>query len=275
MMEKEPKPRHNLYKLIHKYARQEINRVSELAGSTDFSITVEKEYFKEQFRKLILFLDDHASREDTYIHPLLEQADSTILPVVNKEHEVLDSMLKELDEKVAGIYTSEDSYQFYLDLVQFQAAYYNHLENEERIILLELHKNYTDEELDKTNAKLMQSMTKKDVIEITKGMLPALNHQERVKIFTLMKQSMPQGPLMNMCHLACSVLSNNEFQSVMQAADITYQPKQNVGNKNKSRSVSEDDTDEHQAKRRRLSPPQQEPLEASDTFDANRGMSNR
>lgn len=215
-------PRHNIYKIIHKYARAEINRVVTLGGCTDPINEKEIAYFKQQFNDLIDFLNDHAYREDNYIHPLLKETNSTTLLSVEKEHHQLDVMIKQLQSSLDRVMCPEIFYQFYLDLVNFQSAYYNHLNSEERQLLIDLQNKFSDEKLEEISKELMKGIPPESVIKITKGMLPVINHTERVEIFSSMKLSMPPKILKNMCDLACSVLDSVQFSKLIEEARIDY-----------------------------------------------------
>ncbi len=217
---KETKHRENIYKIIHKYARAEINRVTVLAGCTDPANDQELNHFKQEFADLIAFLNDHAFREEKYIHPLIKESNSIELDLIEKEHHQLDSMLNNLQDFLKVPLTHEHFYQFYLDLIVFQSAYYNHLNNEERKLFPYLHENSSDEQLDKVNSQLLKEIPQEAVVKITKVMLPVINHAERVKIFSEIKATAPQQVLVGMRELAHSVLTANQFNKLLNDACI-------------------------------------------------------
>ena len=216
----ETKQRENIYKIIHKYARAEINRVTVLAGCTDPSNDEEFAHFKQEFAELVSFLDDHAFREEKYIHPLVENANSVELAHIEKEHHQLDLMLKNLQDYLKSSLSHEQFYQFYLDLILFQSAYYNHLNNEERKLFTYLSVNASGEDLDKVNTQLLKDIPQEIVVKITKVMLPVINHTERVKIFSDIKATAPKQVLFGMCDLAQSVLTDNQFNKLIKDACI-------------------------------------------------------
>jgi hypothetical protein len=198
--------RFNLYKLIHKYARAEISRVLELSGATDFNIPFERMEFLMALTSLDAFLNDHADREEKYIHPLLKKCKSNLLEEVEKEHIILHKKQKTLVDQASEL-TGESSYQFYLDFALYQSSYVVHLNYEEREILAELHNNFKDDDLKEVNNQLLSTMPKAITFNIMKGMLPVINHTERCEIFLEMQKSMPESIFNNMCKLAQDSLS--------------------------------------------------------------------
>jgi hemerythrin-like domain-containing protein len=199
--------RFNIYSLIHKYARAEIGRAVEQSGATDFEIFSQKENFLSTFSDLVGFLNDHAKREEKYIHPLLKQCKSNLLEGVESEHARLDKQLNELVIKAPKL-TGKFSYPFYLDFSLFQSAYLLHLNYEERELLPELHQNFSDEALMQAHKEMMDTMPNADLIKITRGMLPVITHTERCEIFSIMQSSMPEAVFNKMCELASDSLED-------------------------------------------------------------------
>jgi hemerythrin-like domain-containing protein len=211
--------RFNIYKLIHKYARREINRITELAGKMDLSYLECRRKFSVEFAELKHFLDDHAMREDTFIHPLLKECKSLLLAPIEKEHAQLDKKLYELTKALEQISNEPESYLFYLNFSKFQASYFYHLDKEETILLPELHKNFDDVRLNAVNQQLLQTMPFESVTTITKGMLLAITHAERVEIYAAMKKNMPLQPFKAMCQLAEEILTKSETQQLFSEID--------------------------------------------------------
>lgn len=226
----------NLYKLIHKYARHAINSVTEQAANCDFSNKMERENFIIQFNALFSFLDDHAQREDTYFHPLLKEINSQQLDPIEKDHQMLSIMSDNLKKSLESIDSSDDAYRFYLDFVQFQSSYFNHLDDEETKIMPELHEHFDDKKLNKASDQVLKTMPRDVMIQVTKGMLPAINHSERVMVFLLMKASMPAEPFKGMCLLARSSLAQKQADQLFKAIGVdeiflgeqTQSPKPNL-----------------------------------------------
>lgn len=211
--------RFNIYKLIHKYARREINRLTELAGKTDLSSLECRKDFSVAFATLKSFLEDHAKREDIFIHPLLKACKSLFLAPIEDEHKQLHKKLYALTDSLEKISSAPESYQFYLNFAQFQANYLHHLDKEETILLPELHKNFDDVQLMAVNQQLLQNMPFEIVTTITKGMLLAITHAERVEIYTAMKKNMPLQPFNVMCQLAREILTESETQRLFTEVD--------------------------------------------------------
>ena len=206
--------RPNLYKVMHKYIRVQISDIVALAGNTDFANEAERMLFDVGFKAFMKLLDDHAMREEKYFHPLLEQCENKELRLVEEEHKSLEKQLTHLKLSLKNSVDEKTSYQFYLDLTKFQAHYLSHLISEERHLLLELHKHCSDAQLNAANSALLADMPKEDMVNITKGMLPTMNHSERVEMFKSMKAGMPPSVFEFFLNLAAEALQPAQYEKL-------------------------------------------------------------
>jgi hypothetical protein len=214
--------RPNLYKVMHKYLRVEMSDVIGLAGATDFCNEAQRQEFEIRFKDFTKLLDDHASREEKYIHPLLEECKSKELKRVEEEHISLEEQIASLKTNFEKIEAQQSAYQFYLDLTQFQANYLRHLLSEERRLLPELQKHCSDEQLNAASRNMLADMPKDAMVNITKGMLPTMNHPERVEMFSAMKAGMPETVFAYFLNLASQALRPEQMQKLCLAVDISF-----------------------------------------------------
>lgn len=219
-IKKHQKPKFNLYKLIHKYTRSQICTIMRLAGNVDFHDANERSNFIERFKSLIDFLDDHSYREENYIHPLLKEIKSQHLQLIERNHSELNLITSNLKKILCEADARFDSYNFYLDFTQFQALYFSHLIEEERILMPELNKHFNDEKLMRVSGQIFSSMPIDVMVEITKNMLLVINHQERAVLFSDMKEAMPVGQFKAMCGLACEVLDKTQSDKLFNAIGL-------------------------------------------------------
>ncbi|PLY42134.1 hypothetical protein CSZ94_12210 [Janthinobacterium sp. ROICE36] len=212
--------RFNLYKIMHKYIRSEINCLAELCGKTDFLDERESTLLKTGFDNLFELLSSHAENEDKYIHPLLEEIKSDQLPGVMKQHGILEALFLDLKNNLDCLLNSttineEDVDNFYLKLIQFQSLYFNHLDDEETKITPELYRNFKDDRLVNANSLMLRNMSAHRMIAVTKGMLSKINHQELVAIYSEMKKAMPAEAFKQMCALAKESLETEPFEKMI------------------------------------------------------------
>lgn len=201
----------NLYKLIHKYLRSELNKITQDAGSTDLTNPEQKAFFFSRFKLLATSLQEHARLEDAHFHPLLKECGSPLLEEVEREHAKLDSDLEQLIAAEQQITNPSLTYQFYLDLIVYQTNYFSHLDAEETKLLPALHTHFDNDRLLFANQQVLRSMSRERMISVTKGMLPVINHQERVEVYSSMKKSgMPPEAFSGMCRLASTTLTPDE-----------------------------------------------------------------
>jgi hemerythrin superfamily protein len=220
MMKHTVNTRVNLYNVMHKYLRVKIADAINLAGTTDFSDQAERNHFNIRFNDLTKLLDDHAKREEKYIHPLLPKNQE--LESVEAEHVALDRQLATVTANLAKISDQQAAYQFYLDLAQFQADYTQHLIAEERRLLPELQKHCSDEQLSAASREMLADMPKDAMVTITKGMLPAINHSERASMFSAMKAGMPPAMFASVLNLAAQALPPEQTQKLCLAVGVPF-----------------------------------------------------
>lgn len=203
--------RFDVYKIIHKYARSTLTNALVEAGKADFTQESVRKQFVATIAELVEFLEDHAKREDDYIHPLLKKCDDLKLSEVEGQHTELGQETELLLTHAKEIKDNDDGQRFYLQLAKFISSYFAHLNMEETELALVLHSNYSDAELAKMNGELMRNMPQEYNIRITRKMLPILNHHDRVYIYSAMKDSpMPRPAFQFFCKLASEALEREQ-----------------------------------------------------------------
>lgn len=219
-----PNTRFDIYKVMHKYIRGEINHIAEQCGNTDFMDADERIAFKVKFDTLFELLASHAENEDAYINPLLAEMNSSYAAMIEADHakmEQLSSVLKKDLECLLSkdVLTEVELNHFYLSIIQFQSLYFNHLHDEETKINQALQEGFSDEKLYRASGEMLKHMPADRMIEVTKGMLGKINHQERLAIYAEMQKSMPADVFQQMCKLAQAALSSEQSQKLFNALE--------------------------------------------------------
>lgn len=136
----------------------------------------------EEFENLIELLEGHAKYENDSLHPLLKSKNSAVYQQIEEDHEHLDkqiAFLRNLLHKIADTRTLEDKveagYEFYLYFRKFSGDNLIHLHEEETIILPELQRLYSDEELKEVEAATYNIMTAQDLIQMMAELFPQMN----------------------------------------------------------------------------------------------------
>jgi len=216
--------RYDLYKEVHKGIRKELFDLAMLVGSMDFQNPISLETLKETFNRTYNLLETHAHSEDTYVEPLINKVNVDIAKKTSSKHKNLEDDINELRQKLSGMDAhKKDSvvqgHAFYLQLTIFIAEYIKHIADEEKIIMPILWNNYNDEELINTSSKIRMGIPEPIMKNFMTCMIPAMNHSERVAMFTGMKMSAPEEVYYGMCMLVQSFLSSSEWRKLENAVN--------------------------------------------------------
>ena len=123
----------NVYEKIHKGQRAWIGRLLTALGTGEVAAL-------EEIGELVAHLRAHAQHEDTFIHPLIEEAAAAIAADLHAQHELLDPVLLEL----AGTARSGDVKGTYRSLALFAAQYFRHIDVEEHQAMPALNSAFDD-----------------------------------------------------------------------------------------------------------------------------------
>ena len=131
---------------------------------------------------IVALLKGHAKHEDKAIHELLRQKKSTLQVEVEKEHEEQDASLNELQRKIEAISECKDArervrvgYEFYLAYRKFVGENLLHLHHEETVLMPELQRICTEEELRAVEWATYQLMEPEHMVHMLKSLAPHMN----------------------------------------------------------------------------------------------------
>lgn len=183
----------------HKYVSFALNNVERLIAKTDFRDRQEVDTVTKEFDSVINMLKGHAHYEDTCLHSLLKNKNSKIYAHIETDHKHLDETLAHLQELLKKVVTChqedeqvEAGYQFYLWFRKFVGDNLVHLHEEETVILPELQRLYTDEELKQVEAKTYAIMTTEQIIHMLEVLFPHMNPSDRYAFLADIKEAQPE-----------------------------------------------------------------------------------
>lgn len=178
----------------HKYVGAAINDVERLIAKTDFTSATETVKVKEAFDAMFSMLKGHADYENSRLHWLLRDRGSDVYRHAEEEHRVYEQKLNDLSNRLMLVSESMDpkerielGYQLYLWFRKFAGENLLHLHEEEIIILPELQRLYSDEELAQVEFESYRSMTHQDLIHMMEVLFPHMNPDDRLVFLTDIK----------------------------------------------------------------------------------------
>lgn len=179
----------------HKYVSSALNDVERLIAKTDFLNEEEIKKVEEAFQGLSDMLTGHAYYENEKLHSLLKAKGSRVFEKLEKEHEHQAQALLAIEKLIKDLYSSKnperEGYHLYLLFREFVAENLHHLNQEERLILPELQRLYTDEELKLVEKATYQIMSPDDLIEMMQVLFPHMNKYDKKAFLDDIKEASP------------------------------------------------------------------------------------
>jgi hypothetical protein len=152
----------------HKYVSAALNNVERLIAKTDFCNSKEVDSVNKAFQGLKEMLQGHAQYENERLHVLLTNRHSLVHVHAEEDHAHQDVQLLEIQELIDRISQATNDeekislgYKLYLTYRKFVADNLIHLHEEETMILPELQRLYSDEELREVEGNFSISRGKK------------------------------------------------------------------------------------------------------------------
>jgi hypothetical protein len=182
----------------HKFVSAAVNDLERLAAKTNFTVHTETEALKKEFDALIHMLKGHAYYENQTLHELLRKKESAVYKHVEEAHEHYDLQLTDLESMLNKVFESttpeeqiELGYQFYLWFRKFAGDNLLHLHEEETVILPELQRLYSDEELSTVEFGTYHMMNADELVEMMEVLFPHMNPSDREVFLTDIKTCDP------------------------------------------------------------------------------------
>lgn len=183
----------------HKYVSAALNDLERLIAKTDFRHSKEVISVSNAFHALAEMLEGHAQYENERLHVLLENRGSKIHEHAEVDHLHQDEQLLEIQEMINSILeaSSEEEkisfgYRLYLTYRKFVADNLTHLHEEETMILPELQRLYTDEELKQVEAETYRIMTSEQMVQMVQVLFPHMNPLDRAAFLSDIHEAQPE-----------------------------------------------------------------------------------
>ncbi len=183
----------------HKYVSFALNDLERCIAKTDFREQSQVEMVRRQFDDTVEMLKGHAHYENSRLHTLLKNKGSDLFIDVEEDHQHQDEQIAGLHEILNQIESSTNEqirldmgYQFYLTFRKFVGDNLLHLHEEETLILPELQKLYSDEELRAVEFDSYHQMTPDHIHHMTQILFPHMNASDREAILKDIKDSEPE-----------------------------------------------------------------------------------
>lgn len=182
-------PTKNRYRFYreHKFVIAFVNDVGRLIARANFDNDDDLYEVKQKITQLSGLLSAHAAHEESAFHSLLKQKGSTIHEKIAEDHANHEKIFADWQAQLQTIATTDSAeekiakgYQFYLSFRRFEADNLQHLNEEETLLMTELQKLYTDEELELVERHTYQKpeMTPEALLHMLTTLIPYMNNDD-------------------------------------------------------------------------------------------------
>lgn len=203
----------DLYRDIHKGIRTELFAVTTEAGRVDPGDRQARAVLADRIRAMTELLLSHAEHEDKAIQPALEIHFPELAITVETEHAAIDARMLDLVAMATAVVDAEPSEQrpavhrLYLELASFTAAYLQHQDVEERVIMPALHVAIGAEAVLAIHVSIVSNIPPDEMAQALALMLPVMNIDDRAELLGGVRATAPAPVFEGVWGLAGSVLT--------------------------------------------------------------------
>ncbi|MFI4937957.1 MAG: hypothetical protein ACHQJ6_05545 [Candidatus Berkiellales bacterium] len=181
----------------HKFVSFKLFELEKLIAKSNFKLNKDIEIIKQSLLQLADLMNNHAAFEDKAIHTLLRQKGSTVHEKIEEEHQHHHQQYNALKDHLEAILLCDENereaqgHQFYLNYRLFVAENLIHLHQEETLIMPELQRLYSDEELRLVEFNTFHHMTPEHMAEMIATLAQHINPSDLVFFLNEMKTAEP------------------------------------------------------------------------------------
>ena len=179
-------PRVDLYAPIHKALRSFMSDTLDRVGRMDLDDGVDTQRTLAQLEALLTLCHSHVQTENRFVHPAIEARQPKGARRIAEEHvehlESIDALRAEV-QVAARVRRPRAkpglALRLYRHLALFVAENFQHMHIEETAHNAALWAHYSDAELLQLHDRLLASIDPREMLEVARWMVPALNPAER------------------------------------------------------------------------------------------------
>ncbi len=183
----------------HKYLSFMLSEFERLVAKTDFKDQSQVDTLLNKLDGIEDLMKGHAEWEESAVHELLKKKNLTIHLDIESDHKDHNIKFEKMREILNLVVTSsceqeklELGYKFYLLYRKFVGDNLVHLHHEETIIMPELQKLYSDEELRAVESATYHEMMTEDMIGMMETLFPHMNTNDREFFLNEIKSAEPE-----------------------------------------------------------------------------------
>lgn len=183
----------------HKYVIDMFMDFHQLVARCDFRDQQQVDKVITEFDKIVVLIECHAEHEDKAILELLKSKGSDVYKNNYQDHRDQHVFLLRMidDLKALSALTDDDEriskgYTFYLDYTEYFGDSLKHMHAEETLIMPELHRLCTDEELMELGRKTYDMMTPMEILHMIRALFEHFNADDITKFLSELNYLEPE-----------------------------------------------------------------------------------
>jgi len=184
----------------HKYIFYVFTNLLQKVAKANFCSHQELLRIKIEINELKLLLISHADYEESRIHLILQEKGSALYQKAAEDHCHQHEFFERIEEKFAVIECSLNDeneinyqgYEIYLSLRNFFSENLQHFDYEERVLMPELQKLLTDNEIRAIDARSYCEMLPEHMIHMMEVLFPHMNFDDKLVFLRDIKEFEPE-----------------------------------------------------------------------------------
>lgn len=186
--------RYNIYTFIHKGLRRALFNQLIALGQLDETNPMAVSQCLDATSKLLLCFRQHQQHEDNFIQPLLPLFSQSEQDHYHHEQQLTElfGLIQQIHSMPAVI-SANALHQLYQQLALFCAGQLQHMHTEENLLMEQLWRSHSDQQIKDVHQQLIQSMSTVEQQQSLSLILPALTDTERLTLLLGIRQQMQES----------------------------------------------------------------------------------
>lgn len=224
--------RFDLYGPVHKGLRAFMAEILQSVGSLDVEDATQLQEVCSQALELLALLRSHVDHEDEHIHPLLERCRAGGATQATEEHVRHRQVLDGLADEVRGLLAAPSwpaADALYQGLAELMAENLVHMRLEDLGHQSVLWAHYTDAELMALDARIVGSLSPREMMLFLRWMLPAMAPPQQLGLMVGLRAQAPQTVQAAVARLAQQHLPVRAWQRLVRDLERVESPSRAAG----------------------------------------------
>lgn len=216
--------RYNSFNIIHKGLRAALYQTALQLQQTDFTEEEQTEEALSRVREIVMLFEGHAHKEDSFVLPMINEYEPSVVAAFNSEHEEDEKLGLELNsavEKVAGSSSDPEKTiagrELTESFVRFMVFNLNHMAKEEDIINKILWRYYSDEEIKAVVGKISKADPPWIQEFYVKWMIRGISNTEAIDWMKAVEKGVPPIVFQSLVQKAEQELPKGRFEKISQS----------------------------------------------------------